>query len=265
MSVSSKEQVLHQLPKSIRDVIHHFRDFSSVDSTNNYLLGNTKNITDGFQVCLADMQHAGRGRRGKVWISPPGSSLYLSVSTKLKLSLNALTGLSLAVGVMIVAVLRNLGVSNAGVKWPNDIYVDNKKLGGILVDISSDKSGSSFVVIGLGLNINMPVDTDNTIDQPWQDLKNSLGENVPDRNYLAMLCIKALINGINSYEKNGLADFVHQFEKFDVIKNAPVRVQLENNSFEGVAVGINNVGNLLVEVQQGLKEVSSGDVSIRRL
>ena len=260
----ANDQLLEQLSVSSRAAISDVWVLDSVDSTNNYLLQQAKKKMVGFQVCLADMQHAGRGRRGKNWFSPPGASLYLSVSTRLNSSLNDLSGLGLMAAVVVAEVLKGLGVSRVGIKWPNDIFFENKKLGGILVDASSGTNGSSFVVIGLGLNINLPAGAENAIDQPWQDLKHVLGEQVPERNVLAGLCAEALMSGLKNYEQKGLKAFSRQFEALDIIKNAAVKVCLEHESFEGVAVGVNALGMLLVESQQGLRELHSGDVSIKR-
>ncbi|MBL4763296.1 MAG: biotin--[acetyl-CoA-carboxylase] ligase [Gammaproteobacteria bacterium] len=260
----ANDQLLEQLSVSSRAAISDVWVLDSVDSTNNYLLQQAKKKMVGFQVCLADMQHAGRGRRGKNWFSPPGASLYLSVSTRLNSSLNDLSGLGLMAAVVVAQVLKGLGVSRVGIKWPNDIFFENKKLGGILVDASSGTNGSSFVVIGLGLNINLPAGAENAIDQPWQDLKHVLGEQVPERNVLAGLCAEALMSGLKNYEQKGLKAFSRQFEALDIIKNAAVKVCLEHESFEGVAVGVNALGMLLVESQQGLRELHSGDVSIKR-
>lgn len=260
----TSDQVLEQLPVSIRAAISDVWVLDSVDSTNNYLLQHAKKKMTGFQVCLADMQHAGRGRRGKNWFSPSGASLYLSVSTRLNASLNDLSGLGLMAAVVVVQALKDLGANHVSIKWPNDILSDHQKLGGILVDVSSRANDSSFVVIGLGLNINLPAEAANAIDQPWQDLKHVLGEQVPTRKVLAGLCTEALIGGLKHYEKHGLKAFSRQFAAFDSIKNTTVKVCLEHESFDGVAVGINAAGMLLVESQQGLRAFHSGDVSIKR-
>ena len=125
MNALNKEQLLQQLPASVCAAVSDVWLFDSIDSTNDYLLEHAKNKNSGFQLCLADMQHAGRGRRGRVWFSSPGASLCLSVSTKLNASLNDLSGLGLMAAVVVVQVLRDLGVGGVGIKWPNDIFCDD--------------------------------------------------------------------------------------------------------------------------------------------
>ena len=108
-------------------------------------------------VCFAEHQSAGKGRRGRQWVSPFGSNIYMSILWRFQQDGIACTaGLSLAVGVAVIRALKTYGFNEVGLKWPNDIYCQGKKLGGILIEVSGEADGPCAVIIGLGLNLFLP-------------------------------------------------------------------------------------------------------------
>ena len=129
--------------------------FPVIDSTNQYLLERVNTLSSG-ESCLAECQTAGRGRRGKPWVSPFGCQLILSMYWRLEQGMAAAMGLSLAVGVAVVEALESLGYPGVALKWPNDLYYQGRKLAGILVEMSGSAGASCHLVIGVGLNLAMP-------------------------------------------------------------------------------------------------------------
>ena len=157
--------------------------FSVIDSTNQYLFERVNQLSAG-ESCLAECQTAGRGRRGKPWVSPFGCQLILSMYWRLEQGMAAAMGLSLAVGVAVVEALESLGYPGVELKWPNDLYYQGRKLAGILVEMSGSAGASCHLVIGIGLNLAMPSQQGEKIDQAWSELRQVQPELV-DRNQLA--------------------------------------------------------------------------------
>jgi BirA family biotin operon repressor/biotin-[acetyl-CoA-carboxylase] ligase len=232
---------------------------NSIDSTNRYLLSQS-GWSSGSAV-LSEQQTAGRGRRGRPWVSPLGRNIYLSLLWCFPADA-VLTGLSLAVGVMLVQALESYGLSGIGLKWPNDIVYSQQKLGGILVETSRDASGTQRAVIGMGLNLQMPKSAEE-ITQPWVDVY-TLSQQKPQRNRLAGLILKSLLAGLPEFQSVGLRAFSQIWEKSDVLCEQLVNVHTAEGILYGVAKGIDELGNLQVEINQQIRTFNSGEVSIRR-
>ncbi|WCE29585.1 bifunctional biotin--[acetyl-CoA-carboxylase] ligase/biotin operon repressor BirA [Vibrio sp. SCSIO 43137] len=230
-----------------------------IDSTNQYLLERVENLTSG-SVCIAEYQTQGRGRRGRQWVSPFGSNLYLSMYWRLDAGMAAAMGLSLIVGVAIAEALEQQGISGVKLKWPNDLYINDRKLAGILVEMSGQAGGAAHLVIGMGLNVAMPENTAG-IDQPWVSLEE-MGE-VPERNQLASALINAWKLALEEYEQRGMTGFVSRWNRLDNFLDRPVRLLLGPREISGIARGINEQGALLLETEQGIESFIGGEISLR--
>ncbi len=125
-----------------------------IDSTNQYLLDRIGELKSG-DACIAEYQQAGRGRRGRKWFSPFGANLYLSMFWRLEQGPAAAIGLSLVIGIVMAEVLRKLGADKVRVKWPNDLYLQDRKLAGILVELTGKTGDAAQIVIGAGINMAM--------------------------------------------------------------------------------------------------------------
>ncbi|MGY3232426.1 BirA family biotin operon repressor/biotin-[acetyl-CoA-carboxylase] ligase [Luteibacter sp. HA06] len=145
-----------------------------IDSTSSELARRIP-VLDDLAFVMAETQSAGRGRRGRTWLSPPGMNLYLSVLKRFDSGFASLSGLSLAVGVMLIRALDELGIRTAGLKWPNDVMAGNAKLAGILVELSGEYSGPCAAIIGVGLNIRLPDSLHERAGQPITDLASLSG------------------------------------------------------------------------------------------
>jgi BirA family biotin operon repressor/biotin-[acetyl-CoA-carboxylase] ligase len=221
---------------------------AEIDSTNAELM--RRAVLDPTPVVLlAETQTAGRGRRGKTWLSPPGDNLYLSLAWPVR----APAGLSLAVGVACAQALHAAGVQ---VKWPNDLVADGRKLGGVLIELAG-----GIAVIGVGLNVRMPADAGDAIDQPWTDLAR-LGID-GDRNAIAARLIDALVAAMLAFEARGFEAFASRWQALDALAGREVRVASGNEIFHGIAAGVAADGGLRVTLERGERVFHSADVSVR--
>ena len=227
-----------------------------IDSTNTHLLSAAKMGAPSGWVCLAEQQTKGRGRLERVWFSPHAANIYCSLLWRFESAQYPISGLSIAVAVMIVTALRKYGIMGGlQLKWPNDVLFDRRKLAGILLE-SHDQSA---VVIGIGLNLHLPSDA----NPQWIDLASIAGHDVR-RNYLTGLLVNELLKSVPIYEARGLAPFLKEWEQCDVLYNQPVTIHLPSQSIEGVMRGVNEQGELLLLDASGIIQTFAyGEVSVR--
>jgi BirA family biotin operon repressor/biotin-[acetyl-CoA-carboxylase] ligase len=233
-------------------------------STNTYLRDRALAGAASGTVCLAEMQTAGRGRHGRAWVSPFAGNLYLSLLWRTSLGAAGLGGLSLAAGVGVLRALRENGVAEIGLKWPNDLLAGGAKLAGILVDVVGESTGLCAVIIGVGINVRMPREAGSTIDQSWTDLASLLDAQPPSRNRLAADLVTQLFAMLDVFEQEGLRSFRDEWSRHDVLAGHPVRLALPHGEVQGIARGIDADGALLLEAGDGaLQRFAAGEVSLR--
>ncbi|MGL5947627.1 MAG: bifunctional biotin--[acetyl-CoA-carboxylase] ligase/biotin operon repressor BirA [Aeromonas sp.] len=235
--------------------------FAVQDSTNQYLLERTADLVNG-ESCVAECQTAGRGRRGRPWISPFGCQLLLSMYWRLNVPPQQLGGLSIALAVAAVEALAELGYRGVMLKWPNDIYYQGRKLAGILIETSGVSVRGCHAVMGIGLNVTIPSVEGAKIDQTWSDLQDIVAGAL-DRNLLAAAMLRHWQQALTQFEQAGLEPFLSRWMRYDQFANRPVRLLRENDAVEGTARGLDADGALLVETPQGLLSISMGEVSLR--
>ncbi|NQZ41106.1 MAG: bifunctional biotin--[acetyl-CoA-carboxylase] ligase/biotin operon repressor BirA [Moritella sp.] len=231
-------------------------------STNQHLLDKAALLQKGHS-CFAEYQTAGRGRRGKKWVSPYGSHLYTSTYWSLDAGIQAASGLSLVIGIAVARTLTDLGIVNTQLKWPNDVYVDGKKIAGVLVEIIATAGGECHLVIGLGLNVNMPLQAGLEIDQAWTDINQQLPHSL-DRNALATSYLTHLIKILTDFESFGFGHFVEEWNCCDAFRDSPVVLTIGNKKKYGIAKGIDHSGALLLEIDGVISPFVGGEVSLRR-
>ena len=232
-----------------------------IDSTNAHALRNPGSGR-GVQVWLAERQTAGRGRRGRPWASPLAAHVYLSLSRRFDGGIAAVQGLSLAVGAATAQALHDLGFDRVGLKWPNDLLADGRKLGGILVEIRGDAAGPLQVVVGLGLNVAMPPAVGAGIDQPWCDLV-SLSASPPGRGELCIALLDALVPLLARFDVEGLAPWQATWARLDLLAGKPVRLEHGGQPIEGIALGIDAEGALRLRTSDGERRCHAGETSLR--
>jgi BirA family transcriptional regulator, biotin operon repressor / biotin---[acetyl-CoA-carboxylase] ligase len=254
------------LPEPVRARIATLDVVDEIDSTNSELL-RRRTPTDGIVALFAERQSGGRGRHGRAWASPPGGNLYLSLARCFEDgSLARLGGLSLAVGVAAAEALHALGADMIRVKWPNDLVVGNRdhlsKLGGVLIE-GGLQDGRPRAVIGLGLNLRMPENAANAIDQPWTDLDTLLGGSLLSRRTVASTVLASLIEALDCFDAEGLAPFLPRFAALDALRDAPVTATIGATAHAGIAAGVAGDGALRLRTDAGEMLLRAGEVGVR--
>lgn len=254
------------LPSSTAGAYAAIEVVDAIDSTNSELLRRTTPTT-GIVALFAERQSGGRGRMGRVWTSPPGANLYLSLARRFDGDLARLGGLSLAVGVAVAESLQTLGATDARVKWPNDLVVDDgamlRKLGGVLIE-GGLQDGRARAVIGLGLNVRMPDAAAESIDQPWSDLHALLGDALPSRNAVAVAILTALADALERFDDDGLSPFLPRFAALDALSGADIFATVGGRLFEGIACGLTEDGALRLRTDSGEATLRAGEIRVRR-
>ncbi|HIE9788902.1 bifunctional biotin--[acetyl-CoA-carboxylase] ligase/biotin operon repressor BirA [Klebsiella quasipneumoniae] len=248
--------------KKISQQIEHGRVtvLPVIDSTNQYLLDRLDELRSG-DACVAEYQQAGRGRRGRKWFSPFGANLYLSMYWRLEQGPAAAIGLSLVIGIVIAEVLQQLGAEQVRVKWPNDIYLQDRKLSGILVELTGKTGDAAQIVSGAGINLVMRRVESDVVNQGWISLQEA--GVVIDRNLLAARLIKELRLGLELFEQEGLAPYLPRWEKLDNFIHRPVKLIIGDKEIYGISRGIDAQGALLLEQDGVIKAWVGGEISLR--
>lgn len=263
LELLAEEEILAAMTVQGRDRLRLLDLHHEIDSTNGYLLRQSVNGGASGHACIAERQTAGRGRRGRRWISPYGSNIYLSILWRFPSGPAQLGGLSLAAGLSVVRSLGKLGLEGIGLKWPNDVLWKGRKLAGLLLEVAGEVDGPSRVVLGLGLNVALRARDGEEIDQPWADLREVSGGQELSRNQLAGQLLSGLLDSLARYEQEGLAPWVADWSHYDLYHGKPVTLSMGDRKIEGVHRGIDASGALLLERQGEISTYHGGEVSLR--
>ncbi|HEY0962623.1 MAG TPA: bifunctional biotin--[acetyl-CoA-carboxylase] ligase/biotin operon repressor BirA [Pseudomonadales bacterium] len=238
-----------------------------VDSTNAHALRRVQQrslVLDAGEayVCMSEMQTAGKGRRGRQWVSPFGHNLYLSVLREFSSGAASLEGLSLVIGVALVNALQEWGFAGLGLKWPNDVLCSERKLAGILIEITGDVAGTCHVVIGIGLNLKLKTDTMREVEQPWVALAQ-LGFAQQDRNRLFGRILDRVLTALDRFQASGFGAFADDWNRLDVSAGRQVELSSAQGSVIGLGLGVDAGGALLLDTPSGVRRFQGGEVSLR--
>jgi BirA family biotin operon repressor/biotin-[acetyl-CoA-carboxylase] ligase len=234
-------------------------------STNTELVERPYPAIGASEVQLAEFQTAGRGRRGRTWLAPPGGAVCLSFSWTFPEMPRDAGSLSLAIGVCVLRALRSQGVKEAQLKWPNDVLIGDRKLGGILIELRAESAGPACVVVGIGLNVALGGDVLEQIAATGLkavDLASVTSARV-SRNALAAALVGEGIRGLLEFEREGLKPFLEEWGEADALRGREIAVHSANEVMRGVARGVDLTGALLVESPTGLLKFFSGEVTVR--
>lgn len=237
------------------------------DSTNDYLYAAPMPPSGRPRVAFAELQHAGRGRRGRSWVAPFGTGLTFSIAWTFAEFPADLSALSLAMGVTVAESLREAGAAEAMLKWPNDVVWRQRKLGGLLIQLKSEAGGAACVVVGLGLNLALPAAIRGSLATPGAlpvaDLTEAIGNRLPGRNELAARLALAMLAGLDEFGRRGFLPFETRWRSLDSLAGTAVRVTQSGLVVDGIALGADRDGALRVDVGGRIERVLSGDVSVR--
>ncbi len=246
-----------------RNLLDRLEVLDTIDSTNAEVMRRAEAGCAPGLVCTAEQQTAGRGRRGRQWVSPYAGNLYLSLLWEFGQGAAALEGLSLAVGVAVARGLEQLALPTVQLKWPNDILYRGEKLGGILIEMSGDVDGTCRVVIGIGINVSMPAAAAGAIDQAWTDIRSSTAGQVPTRNRLLAALLDQLLPLLADFEDKGFARWREDWLAFDAFADAEVVLHSGNTTVAGIARGVDDRGALRLQTTTGIQSVYGGEISLR--
>lgn len=258
------ECIKENIPDESRGLLKEFHVLDVCPSTNQHLLqqNNIKRLHNG-SACIAEMQTHGRGRLGRTWVSPYAQNICVSFLWRFKNGVNSLSGLSLACGVAVCDALKKLGVSGHGLKWPNDILWQGKKLGGILVEIQGESQGEYTVIVGIGVNYEMNTQSSTAIDQPWVDI-SKVHQGELGRNEISSELIGSVLNTLASYEEKGFNAYVDRWNEYDSYKQQSVKIISGSSVNKGTADGVTENGELrLLKASGEIQFIVSGEVSLR--
>ncbi len=215
------------------------------------------------QIILAERQHGGKGRRGRVWVSPFARGLYLSLGWHFDMAPASLNALSLAAGVAVAHALARLGLDGILLKWPNDLMLSDKKTGGILLEARSETAASCDVVIGIGLNVRLPEDIKTALDQPVTDLASHHAGQLPCRSKLAGCIIAAQLSMLERVAAGGMEDYVAEWRNLDYLFTRQVELHMPGQRLHGCVRGVDDNGLLLLETGGATGKFSSGELRVR--
>jgi BirA family biotin operon repressor/biotin-[acetyl-CoA-carboxylase] ligase len=258
----SRDAVMAGLTPTARGLLGGLDIYQVIDSTNAEAMRRIEAEGGSGYLFTAEQQTAGRGRRGRQWVSPYARNIYLSIAWEYLEGAAALEGLSLAVGVAAARALQGLGVEGIGLKWPNDLLAGGDKLGGILIEMVGDSTGACHAVVGVGLNVAMPERQAGAIDQAWTDLAR-LGGHVSRSALLAALA-NELLPLLAAYAHGGFAPWRSSWLALDAFADKPVTLQLGERQTSGIARGVDERGALLLETSLGVQPMYGGEISLRR-
>jgi BirA family biotin operon repressor/biotin-[acetyl-CoA-carboxylase] ligase len=265
LELLSADKIYHLLAPATKTHITTLKVYPQLSSTNDYLLKIMKTTPHSGAICFAESQTHGRGRQGRQWISPFGANIYLSFSWVFENGFASLSGLSLVIGLAVVRALNQLGIHDIGLKWPNDIYWNHQKLGGILIEISGESSGACTAVIGLGLNLYLPKTASHSIQQPWVDLEKIQADKPYSRHQLASALVTHLLPICASFQQKTFKHYTDEWQRYDCMQGKNVFVYRGEQCFQGTVIGVDEEGLFLLKNANGeTQRFASGEISFQK-
>lgn len=262
LELLAADTIINGLGPTVQPLLQQLDIFDQIDSTNAYLAKHAQADMPSGSVCFAEHQTAGKGRRGRQWISPFGCNLYVSILWRFQYGYASTSGLSLVIGVAVIRALREMQIAPVGLKWPNDIVSAGKKLGGILLEVSGESEGPCAVVIGLGLNVSVPDSAALHIDQVWTDISKIAPHLDVGRNRLAALLLNHLFAVLADFETLGLQHYLAEWRRYDCLQGQHATLALAGQPLSGIVHGIDDNGLLLLQHADGkIQAFASGEIS----
>jgi BirA family biotin operon repressor/biotin-[acetyl-CoA-carboxylase] ligase len=263
----SRDAIFKALAAPTHEKVERLDVLLAVDSTNRHVAELAAPEGGAAHICVTEIQTAGRGRRGRSWVAPFGSGVCLSIGWQFSEAPPTFSALSLAVGVASVKALERFGAHDVGLKWPNDLMWQGRKLGGILIEMRGESAGPAQVIIGIGINMRMPAAVRLQLAEHQAvlvaDVHEMLRDRTPTRNALISALIEELTAMLEVFATDGFERFADDWRALDVLHHANVKIITGNDTTLGIACGVDDDGALLVDVDGELKRFVSGEVSVR--
>jgi BirA family biotin operon repressor/biotin-[acetyl-CoA-carboxylase] ligase len=260
-----QDKICSYLDAEIKPSIRQFTLLTEINSTNQYLLDRIDSDDFHGHITLSEHQTGGRGRRGNVWISPFAAGIYLSVGWHFDPAPEPLTLVSLGAGIAVIKALIRAGISDAGLKWPNDIFWQYQKLGGTLIEMRAESAGPCNMVIGIGINYSFPAESKGSagINQAWVDIA-TIQQPAVSRNKLTAILISEVVRLMNDFAGHDNCEIIiDEWRLYDCMKGKHAKLILPGRTVNGVVLGIDDNGALLMSVNEKLQKFSSGEISLR--
>jgi BirA family biotin operon repressor/biotin-[acetyl-CoA-carboxylase] ligase len=265
LDLINSSHIIGALTPIATSMLQSYQCLNVVTSTNELALQDACPDSGKFSFITAEMQTAGRGRRGRTWQSPYASNIYLSLIWPFLSDVSRVSMLSPYLAIEIVEMLSSLGIAKLGLKWPNDIFCNEKKIAGLLIESLYKSQQEMKLVIGLGINVDMRNDQAVTIDQEWTDIKSQHPGWRLSRSEFVARIINTLVSALIRFENKQHADLQNRWKRWDIALDQIVNVYTETKQIKGIAKGINEEGNLLLDVNGQLQKFIVGDVSLRAI
>ena len=239
------------------------RYFSRIDSTNQYAKRIAEEGAPDGTLIIADEQTAGKGRSGRTWVTPPAEAIAFTLLLRPKLSPDRISMVTLVMGLAVTNAVNSLYDVSAGIKWPNDVVIKGRKLCGILTEMSAEVRQVNYIVIGVGINANL-TSFPEEIREIATSLKLELGRDI-NRAELIARVMAEFERLYAEFEAQGdLGAVMQEYNELCLNAGSKVRVLDPNGEYTGTSRGINSMGELLVETEDGkMQEVYAGEVSVR--
>jgi len=257
-----KTSINSHLEESVQGKLASIELFYELNSTNEYLRSSLQNNSIHANIVFAEYQTGGKGRGVNQWLSGLASGLCMSIGWRYESVPRTLSALSLATGVVLAHTIQQLSDHPIQLKWPNDLVCRGAKLGGILIESRGQLAGSVDLIIGIGLNIDLPGKLADTIQQDVTDLTTVFGYR-PSRNHLAGIIINNMIRMLDDYPTHGFEPYIADWRRLDYGQGKNAVLHLPHEDVRGEIVDIDENGCLLMSIRGKLVKYSSGDLSLR--
>jgi BirA family biotin operon repressor/biotin-[acetyl-CoA-carboxylase] ligase len=256
----SADSILAQLSDATRAWLRELRIHHEIDSTNTHLMQRApvENI-DGV-ICLAESQTAGRGRRGRTWITPTRAGIALSLGRRMSVPIGEVAPLSLVVGIAVAHAMRKSAITGVSLKWPNDILLDGDKVGGVLIELAS-VGNPTVAIVGVGVNVGSGLEVSARLGIPVGDVLDRNSH--ISRNKLAADIIDSIQVLSTEFESSGFSGMREEWQQLHAYQGARVRLTSADSTIEGTARGVTPRGELVLETEAGIRHFSGGEVTLR--
>lgn len=248
----------YRLSAELTQRLMSVQQFTEIDSTNVEAMRQLQSGRSGCFLLLAHSQTAGRGRRGKVWQSPAGAGIYLTLVWAFPVTITQLQSLSLVAALSVHEAMQSCGVAGIKLKWPNDLMARKCKLAGILLELKQS-SEASHVLFGIGINLNLARAVRDSIEQPVTDL-SSLLQGAPDKSLVVTRVVESLLDNLDEFERSGFEPFRARWNALDFYLGEDIVLQTGDRRKIGKSLGVDETGALLLQTTTGLEKINGGEI-----